>query len=156
MEAAIDYVNNKKFIIVPGYRPEFNILSLLRYSNFAFQIMYLRYKNKQKVMDFIKENNLYQNIQVYPESIEYIDSLPPVIKNMYSLENDGIELIGMLGMTQKHFELKEIEPFHDYFLKFIEKNYPQYKVIFNQFLMIQKNRIISYLLLQISMNLKHV
>ena len=80
MEAAIDYVNNKSFIIVPGYRPEFNILSLLRYSNFAFQIMYLRYKNKQKVMDFIKENNLYQNIQVYPESIEYIDSLPPVIK----------------------------------------------------------------------------
>ena len=57
---------------------------------------------------------------------------------MYSLENDGIELIGMLGMTQKHFQLKEIEPFHDYFLKYIEKNYPQYKVILNQFLMIQK------------------
>ena len=97
---------------------------ILRYSEFAFQLMFLKYKDKQTIINFIKKENIYQNINYNPESIEYLESLPPIINIINMLDKDSI------GYNSNEFnDLYEMFSLHQTVINNIKKNYPKYRVI---------------------------
>jgi hypothetical protein len=130
MEASYDYLSNRRFEDLPREQIDGMVKMIRNRANFAFGIMFLRYKEKQKIFDFIKEKNIYQNINYNAVAEEYIQNLPPFIPNMPSSDKDGRELFRMLDLMYEHLETSEIYMFHEYLLKYISSKFPQYKVLY--------------------------
>ena len=130
MEATLDFINHRKYLLEPGVNFENVILTTLKYGNFAYQLMYLKYADKQKITDFINEHNIYQNANYTPENIEYLNNLPTNLINFSTLDNESIEMLNILKWKQEYIEYNEFELMHDYVLKYLNIKYPQYKVNF--------------------------
>jgi len=124
MQALMAYFKQKKVLIIPGIQTQELYLNILQFSEFAFQLMFLKYKDKQKIIDFINKNNIYQNVNYTSESIEYLESLPPFVNVKYMLDKDST------GFNSFDFlEVDEIFLLHEGVVNIIKNYLPKYKVL---------------------------
>ena len=131
MEATIEYVNNNKGSPDPDINFPTVLRNLLKYVNFGYQLMYLKYANKQNINDFIKENNIYTNSNFTPENIDYLNNLPTDIINYDLLDNDSIEMLNILKWKEEYIYRTQLQLMHAHVLRYIKIKYPKYKVIIN-------------------------
>ena len=120
-EAIISYFNSAKLT------PQFEITG----SNiiFAYYLMFLKFEGKEKIFEKLKKEKMsYYILDLKPHAKEYLNTLPEYIYNVSMYGDEEKLLLRELGIP---FANVDPDAMLKHTIKYIEKKYTNYKVIYS-------------------------